>query len=120
MSYGEIQTKGYEDLRQYIKDNWEYISLRDEDDTEVVRLDPSDERVEWKDFDVEDQELVLEVTVRGDDGDIPTPTTFKYSELYKTGSGGDTLSRREITETAVEEDDDEMTIRHAIQVPKVD
>lgn len=114
----EVTTEAYQDLRDYIEDNWDYIEFRDDADNPVVRLGVSDPRIEWS-HTAGDQELEITAVLRGDDGDITTPQTISKSLIFKQDTGGDPLSVEELTEFTIEQDDDELTVKHKIQVPQI-
>ena len=115
----EVTTAGYQDVRDYLEANWVYIELRDDADNPVMRLDTTDERVEWT-HESEDQVLVLKVTLQGDDEDVTLPQKFEGSVIYKQAEGGDALTPVEsftIFEMAAEED--QLTVKHKLEVPQV-
>ncbi|USK86160.1 hypothetical protein [Peribacillus asahii] len=114
----EISTVAYQDLRNYIQTNWKYIELQDEAGTPVVRLSPSDSRVQWTHL-ANDQTLKLQVVIKGIDSDITAPKTFTKSVIYNVPTGGSPLSSETFTPFTIESDQDELTVVHSISVPKV-
>lgn len=45
----EFEQEGYEDLRTYLQDNWAFISVVDDDDTEQIRLEIDvDDDTSWE------------------------------------------------------------------------
>jgi len=115
----EILGAGYQDLRDYIEANWIWIELRDDTNTPILRVDTSDPRVSWT-HTPGDQVLELTIVVSGSDADITPPQTFRYSAIFKTGpTGGHLFSVEEFTPFTIETVDDQLTVRHQIEVPQV-
>lgn len=114
----EIKPAGYQDLRNYIEANWEYIELRDDQGSAIVRLPITDDRVEWT-HTPGAQTLEMTVTINGSDPDISLPQTVAGSALYKAASGGDAMSEKTFVPFTLMAAEDEITIRHQIQVPEV-
>ncbi|MBU9720555.1 MULTISPECIES: hypothetical protein [Bacillaceae] len=114
----EILQEGYSDLRTYIESNWQYIELQNDEGNSIVRLSPTDSRVQWT-HSTGDQVLKLQVVVKGSDSDIASETTFGQSAIYKTSSGGNPISVESFTPFTIESEDDELTVIHSIEVPKV-
>ncbi len=115
----EILAAGYENLRQHILDTWIWIELRDDLGDPVVRLDVSDSRVAWTSTDPTTNPLELVITVEGADADIPVPTTFRYSAIYNVGVSGSAFSVEEFTQFTISANEDQLTVRHRIQVPQI-
>ncbi|EHL78960.1 hypothetical protein [Bacillus smithii] len=114
----EITAQAYQALRNYIQSNWKYIELRDDSGNAIVRLSPSDSRVTWT-HNAGDQTLKLQVIIKGSDVDIQKPKTFAKSAIYDVATGGNAYSVESFTPFTVESDQDELTVIHEIQVPKV-
>ena len=114
----EIKTAGYQDLRDHIESTWAYIELRDNEGTAIVRIPVSDPRVSWT-HSPGAQVLELTVTVKGSDADIPVPQTIAGSALYKVAAAGNALSEETFTAFTIMAAEDEITIKHQVQVPQV-
>lgn len=114
----EINTDGYQSIRDYIEANWQYIELRDDTDTAIVRLSPSDSRVSWT-HTAGDQTLKLQIIVKGSDADITASQIFASSAIYDVASGGNPYSVESFTTFTIEADEDELTVIHNIEVPQV-
>lgn len=119
----EIEEQGYQAIRDFIEsgntENWEFIELRDENGEQVLRLEESSEdRVTWT-HGAGDQVLELEVVVQGSDADISVPQTFGSSAIYDVGTGGDAYSVVSFDDFTIESDEDQLTVRHQIEVPEV-
>ena len=113
---------GDEDIRAYIEDNWTHIALIDDAAEEVTRIDiDEDERASFTSG-AATNPLTIEVTVEGSDGDIPVPTTFTRSELYKVATGGDELSGDDFAEGAAEiaSENDTLQVTHDVQQPVIE
>jgi hypothetical protein len=115
----EINTAGYQSIRDYIQANWKYIELRDDVGSAIVRLSPTDSRVTWIHV-ANAQTLKLQIVVKGSDSDIPAPQTFSSSAIYSVATGGSAYSVGSLTTPfTMETDQDELTVIHSIQVPQV-
>lgn len=114
----EITASAYQALRNYIQQNWKYIELRDDAGNAIVRLSPSDSRVTWV-HNASDQVLKLQIVIKGSDIDIKKQKTFASSAIYDVATGGQPYSIESFTPFTIESDQDELTVVHAIQVPKV-
>lgn len=114
----EITQAAYQNLRDYIQANWKYIELQNETGIAIVRLSPSDSRINWT-HSAGEQILKLQVIIKGSDADITAPKTFAKSVIYNVATGGSPLSVESFTPFTIEGDQDELTIIHSIQVPKV-
>ena len=112
---------GDEDIRTYIENNWTFIALIDDTDSEVTRIDiTGDARASFT-SDATTNPLTIEITVEGGDADIPVPTTFTRSELYKVSTGGDELSGDDFTEGSAEiaSTNDTLQVTHDVEQPVI-
>ena len=111
---------GYQDLRDYIEANWQYIEIRDTGGAAIVRLPVSDPRVEWV-HSGGAQTLQLRVVLTGSDSDVPVPVTARSSAIFKVASGGSAFGVETLAEgdATISADPDNITITHSIQVPQV-
>ncbi|KJE26478.1 hypothetical protein LG52_75 [Geobacillus kaustophilus] len=114
----EITSSAYQALRNYIQNNWKYIELRDDTGNAIIRLSPSDSRVSWI-HSAGDQILKLQVVIKGSNTDIQKPKTFASSAIYDVATGGQPYSIESFSPFTIESDQDELTVIHEIQVPKV-
>lgn len=114
----EITNYAYQNLRDYIQSNWQYIELQDEAGNAILRLSPTDSRYTWT-HNAGDQTLKLQVVIKGSDTDITLPCTFAKSVIYNVATGGQPLSEETFTPFTVETEQDELTVIHNIQVPQV-
>lgn len=114
----EITLQAYQDLRDYIENNWKYIELRDDENTSILRISTSDDRVTWTHTE-NAQTLELTCVISGDDADITLPQTFASSAIYKVATGGNAFSVETFTAFSMQNEADQLTIKHKIQVPQV-
>lgn len=118
----EINNYGYQDLRDYIQANWNYLELRDAGGAAIVRLQVGvDSRVTWT-HTVGAQILEITAVIKGSDSDISgsLPKTFASSAVYKVASAGNAFSAEAFTSSfTIATVDDQLTVKHRIQVPKV-
>ncbi|ETI68127.1 hypothetical protein [Neobacillus vireti] len=114
----EIKQEGYQAIRNYMQANWKYIELQDDTGNKIVRLSPSDLRVTWTHATGE-KTLKLQIVVKGSDTDIVKPKTFSKSAIYDVATGGTPYSVESFTSFTMESDQDELTVIHSLEVPKV-
>jgi len=112
----EITTQAYSDLRNYIKNSWQYIELQDESGTPIVRLSPSDSRVNSV---IEGSIVKLTIVLKGSDADIVEPKTFVKSVIYNVATGGTPFSTETYEPFTLIGADDEITVNHSIQIPVI-
>lgn len=112
----EISTAAYADLREYIHSNWQFIELQNETGTKIIRLSPSDSRVTSI---IEGNNIKITVVIKGSDIDITKPSTFAKSVVYKVATGGVSYSTESFTPFTIEGEQDELTVIHTIEVPKL-
>jgi len=114
----EITTDAYQNLRDYIESNWQYIELQDDTNAVIVRLDPSDSRVTWT-HTASSQTLELQVVITGSDADITLPQTFAKSVIYNVVTGGNPFSTETFTAFDMTQAEDQLTVTHNVEVPQV-
>jgi hypothetical protein len=120
-----VSAAGYQDIRDYIQANWQYIEIRNAGaagtgGAAVVRLPVSDARVDWIHTGGA-QALQLRVVLTGSDADIAEPVTLRSSAIYKVASGGSALSAEVLAEgdATINAPADSVTITHTIEVPDI-
>lgn len=114
----EITTQAYQNLRDYIQSNWKYIELRDDTSTPILRIDTSDPRLTWT-HTAGSQTLELTCVISGSDVDITLPKTFANSAIYNVATGGDAFSVETFTAFTMQNEADQLTVKHQIQVPQI-
>jgi len=138
----EITAEAYQDLRQYILDNWHFIELQNDSGTAVVRLSPNDSRVSWVHEMIEGEAeiitwdqlgtpiygdpvellpntLQLQIVITGADSEVSLPTTFTTSAIYKVDADGEPFSTESFEPFTMQNDQDELTVIHNIEVPQL-
>jgi len=114
----EINQDGYQSIRDFVQANWTYIELRDDTNTAILRLDPTDSRVSFTHV-AGSQTLELQIVVSGSDTEVTLPQTFASSAIYDVASGGTAYSEESFTAFTMEGTSDQLTVKHQIQVPQV-
>lgn len=114
----EITQTGYQNIRDHIEANWRFIELQDDAGAKVVRLDPADPRVTWTHAPGADV-LELSVVINGSDADITLPQVFNASAIYTSADATEPVTAVEsFSLFEMEMDEDQITVRHRIQVPQ--
>lgn len=115
-----VQNAGYQDIRDYIQDNWKYIELRNESQNPVLRIGIGDPRVTWT-HTAGAQTLEMTCVIRGNDPDVVSllPQTFAGAALFKVASGGSAMSAEEFTNFTMSSASDQLTIIYQLEVPQV-
>lgn len=108
----------YQDLRNYITNNWNYIELRDSKGNPALRISTSDTRVSWT-HSAESQTLELTIVIQGSNSDVQLPQEFSQSAIYKVVSGGQPVSVENFPVFTMEGVGDQLTIKHRIEVPRI-
>lgn len=114
----EITQTGYQGIRDFIEANWKFIELRNESGAKIVRLDTSDDRVNFTHVPGA-QTLELSIVITGNDTEITLPTTFASSVIFTSAEGAEAVTAVEAFspfEMTMEED--QITVRHRIEVPQ--
>lgn len=122
----EILADGYQSIKDFVvsttatPNDWDYIALYDDTQTEVMRVSISgDARADWVDVDG-DPLISAEITVTGSDAEITLPTTLEYSAIFDdtSANGGRQVTATEQFATAqLDQSGDEATITHTVEVP---
>lgn len=113
----EVTQSAYQDIRNHIQENWKFIELRDGAGTAILRLSTDDARVTWEHL-AGERELKLQINIKGSDTEITIPQTFGASAVYNVATEGEAFSEETFNAFTVESDKDELTIVHAILVPR--
>jgi len=120
----EVNEAGYQDLRDYVMDNWSYIEFRD-DMGEVVQVDNKDRLLIGTDLNFAwttantDQELKVEGTIAGSNVLNGAEVTIAESALYKVDTAGDELHSDTDTAFVFGDNDDELQVTHSIELPQL-
>ena len=121
----ELTSDGYQSIRELVNsstkfpNDWDDIELYDDAGNAVTRVSiTGDDRCKWIDVDG-DKTLQIEFDVTGTDGEIPIPTTLKYSAVWDSGSGGRQITVKEqFAEAVINQSGDNVVITHSIDIPQ--
>jgi len=121
----ELTSDAYQSIRDFVNsstgvpNDWDYIELYDDVSNPVTRVSiTGDGRCQWLDEDG-DKTLQIEFDVTGSDGDIPVPTTLKYSAVWDSASGGRQITVREqFAEAVINQSGDNVVITYSIDIPQ--
>ena len=115
----ELTDSGYQSIREYVQNNWSHIEIYDDAKNAITRVDiDGDVRCQWKDLD-SDKTLQVEFSVTGSDGDIPIPTTLKYSAIWDSSTGGyRTTEKEQMAEAVFNQNGDNVVVTHSIDIPQ--
>ena len=121
----ELTSDAYQSIRDFVNsstgvpNDWDYIELYDDASNAVTRVSiTGDGRCQWLDVDG-DKTLQIEFDVTGSDGDIPIPTTLKYSAVWDSASGGRQITVKEqFAEAVINQSGDNVLITHSIDIPQ--
>lgn len=111
----EINSIGYQKIRDFIESNWKYIELQNGTGLPIIRIGTNDSRVNWV-HSQNSQTLKLQIVLSG--ADITLPQTFEKSAIFDVASGGSPLVVETFQAFTMEGINDELTIEHSIEVPK--
>lgn len=111
----EITSSAYQDLRNYIQANWQYVELQDEAGNAIKRLSLNDSRVTSV---IEGNKVKITVVVNGTDSTL-IGKTFAKSLIFNVATGGESFSEETFTPFTIESEQDELTVIHTISVPMV-
>lgn len=115
----EITNAGYQDLRDHMQSTWKYIELRDDKGDTICRLSPDDPRVTWTHA-ADAQVLELSIVIKGSDAEVNLPQKFNSSVVFNVPEGGEPLTPvEEFTLFEMVTEEDQITVRHRIEVPQV-
>ena len=117
----EITNAGYQLLRDYIESatGYAYIEVQTAAGVTWERLQISaDDRCVWTHA-PDAQTLELTITLNGDDADVTLPQEFGKSVFFAGADGGSALSTETFTTATLEHEDDDLVIKHRLEVPEV-
>lgn len=114
----EVSAAAYQDIRDRIQSNWTYLELYDNNNAVIFRLAPSDARLTWTHAPGA-QVLERQAVIKGNNADVTLPKTFAKSAIFKVATAGDALSTETFTNFTMQTVDDQLTIRHRIEVPDI-
>lgn len=133
----EVTSNAYDLIKYHIQENWDRVRIYDNNGQQIATYLVSDQNVNWihptKQFmvdrdtignpinvDVADGNVMqLEIKIKGEDVSNKLPVTFVKSVIQQDKTGH-TLSEEEFTPFEMTQEEDEITIIHNIEVPKID
>lgn len=112
---------GDQDIREYLRNNWTFLALVDDQGNEEVRIDIDNDSRATVTSGPASNPLTYEVTVSGSDADISTGVTLSESELYKGSSATTVMSEDTFNEgdATIGTTSDELTVTHDIEQPTI-
>ena len=132
----EITEKAYESIRAHLVDTITRVVLKDDTGAEILNLPiATDDRLTWihptKEVQTgwdqlgnpiyntvpDTQTLQLEIVITGSDTGVTLPTTFAEVELHDDISN--ILSAESFEPFMMTQEEDQITIIHSVEVPKV-
>ena len=115
-----LSNSGYEDLRTYVENNWSFIGLFDNTDTELIRIDvPNDSRASFS-SDSGSNPLRATITLTGEDlfdEGVTLPVTLDHTEVFKTDSTSQEMGSDPVKPATIEAQGDEIIIDHEYSIP---
>lgn len=113
----DISTQGYDNLRSYIQNNWKYLELQSSTGTPVLRITTTDSRLTILNS---NGKITYVLVLKGSDVGITVGTTeVGKSAIFNVASGGTAFSTETFTSFIFAGTQDELTVTHELQVPKV-
>ncbi|MGG0666962.1 hypothetical protein ABE073_00275 [Lederbergia citrisecunda] len=114
----EISQAGYKSIREHIEASWNFIELQDDTGAKVVRLDTTDSRVSFT-HNPGAEVLELSIVINGSDADITLPQVFASSAIYESAGATEPVTASEpFSNFEMTMEEDQITVRHRIQVPQ--
>lgn len=118
----EFNSAGYEDLRTYLQNNWQFIAVLDDSGTEQLRWEIGvNTNTTWASG-PNTNPLTAELTITGQDlidAGATLPVTLASTEAYKSGTATTVMGSDPITDATVEASGDEVTISHDYEMPTI-
>jgi len=113
---------GYEDLRTYLQNNWNWLAFVDGGGTEQLRWDlNNNNNVSWTNG-PSTNPLTAEITVTGQDlvdAGGTLPITLVQTEVFKNSSATTRLGHDTHTEATFEATADEVVFTHDYEMPPI-
>lgn len=133
----EVTNNAYDLIKYHIQENWDRVRIYDNNGQQIATYSINDQNVNWihptKQFmidrdkfgnpinvDIADGNVMqLQIKIKGEDVSNKLPTTFVKSVIEQDKTGH-VLSEEEFTPFEMTQEQDEITIIHHIEVPKID
>lgn len=118
----EFDAYGYEDLRQYLQNNWNYIAVLDSGGTEHLRWDVAANSNASFTSGPTNNPLTAELTITGSDlqnAGATLPVTLDTTETYKSSGASSRTSHDPFTDATLEASGDQVVITHDYEMPQI-
>lgn len=121
----ELTADAYQSLRDFavsattIPNEWDFIEIYDDTGSAVTRVSiTGDSRCQWLDIDG-DAILKVEFDVTASDSDISYPVTIDSAAIWDSSSGGRQITAKEsFAQATFNQDGDNVTVTHTIEIPQ--
>lgn len=117
----QFSVEGFDDLRVYMRDNWNWIALVDDGGIEHLRWDVlNHDQVTMTDGPLSNP-LTVELTVYGSDlvdAGSNLPVTLAKTEAYKTSGSTTPMGEDTYSTGTFESEKDRMIITHNYRMPR--
>lgn len=111
----QVTNYAYNKIQNFLASNVTYLELQDESGTPIKRFSTLNGLT--INNDTSNQTITYEVTVSGDNNFLNK--TVSQSILYDVANGGEPIAIESFIPFTFESEEDELTIRHKIQVPQL-
>lgn len=110
----QISTYGYSSIRQYAQTTWQYLEVQKQDGTPLKRFTLSDGLTITQ----VGNTIEYVIIINGNDPLFSNQTVSK-SVIFDVATGGQAIAVESFTDFTFESTDDQLTIKHTIQVPQL-
>lgn len=115
----EFTSDGYDDLRSYVRNNWNWIALKNSSGTEQARLDINSSGNVTIISDETGNPLSVEIEITGSELSGSLPQTLTEGEVYKTQSATTVMSEDTYTDATLEASNDTLVLTHDYELPQI-
>lgn len=116
----QFESHGFDDLRLYVENNWDFIALVDDQGNELLRWQvPDNANTTW-DSTSSSNPLRAKLTVTGQDiqdAGNTLPVTVDLTESYKSASATTRTTYDPFTNISIEVPNDKVVITHEFRLP---
>jgi hypothetical protein len=116
----QFDAAGFDDLRAYIKNNWNWIADIDSGGGEQLRWDILNNSNVTITSDATGNPLTAELTITGQDlkdAGATLPVTLSSTEVYKSSSATTRMAADTMSDATFDVAEDELTITHDYNLP---
>lgn len=115
----EFEPEGYDDLRSYVRNNWNWIALVNSSGTEQIRLDINSSADVTIISDETSNPLTVEIEITGSQLSGSLPQTLSEGEVYKTSGATTVMAQDTYTDATLEASNDTIIVTHDYELPQV-